>query len=388
MRLQLTQRLLLLGVLLIGPAHGVRADEAGTTVTSDNMLYTDTDNVDVFSSEAAVHHNFDAEGTMLEGSAIIDVVSAASVDVLSHATTGFHEVRVEGNVSGAYALGDSTPGLRYRFSVEPDYESQGVGGSWSQRLGSPDSVLSASYFLSLDTVGRHGTPFGVWSETLRTHTFDLSFTQNLDSKTILRGAYTLTAQNGYLEKPYRYVPLFTQQGLQSAADDGVDLNLKTFSNYRIGTRPAEEVPDTRLRHALGLRAMRYLDGIPAALRLDYRFYFDNWQQRAHTVELAVDSPLSDAFRASLYGRAYLQSDAYFWRKVYVVDDTTKVPTYRSADRQLSDYWTGTVGGRLDLTLGDFRFDGQVNLAYTHFNDFLYLTSRWALIAQLGIRWTP
>jgi hypothetical protein len=41
----------------------------------------------------------------------------------------------------------------------------------------------------------------VFSESLTTHTTGLSLTQVLGRRTVVRGAYTLTVQRGYMEKP-------------------------------------------------------------------------------------------------------------------------------------------------------------------------------------------
>jgi hypothetical protein len=72
----------------------------------------------------------------------------------------------------------------------------------------------------------------------------------------------------------------------------------------------------------------------------------------------------------------------------VVHSELDIPRYRSVDRQLSRYWTGTLGTRADLVFDKLQVFAQADVAYSHFSDFLYLTHRWVLITQLGLEWTP
>lgn len=376
-----------LAIVLLLLVRAARAED-DWNVNSDTMLYTDTNNVNVVSSQLGINRALDDSGGSAQASGLVDVVTAASVDVLSHATTRFTEVRVEGDMAVSHAFGDSLPGVRYRGSVEPDYLSQGAGASWQQRLGTPDSTLAASYFFSADSVGRHGTPYDVWSRRLRSHTLDLSFSQTLGPDTVMRGVYTLTNQHGYMAKPYRYVPLFTASGLAQAQSDGVSLGLDTFNAYRLSARPAEQVPELRMRHAFDLLLMQYLGFVDASLRLEYRFYVDSWQQKAHTVDLSIKKPISEWLRINLFGRGYTQGDSYFWQRVYVVDSSQDIPRFRSVDRQLSSYWTLTGGAGMDLTFDNWQIFARVDVAQTRFNDFLFLAHRTALVADLGLVWIP
>jgi len=379
---------LCLAWLLPSPAT-VRADDDGRWLLgADSFFYSDSDNVLVWTSQALAKRQLDRDGSEVSARAVVDVVSAASVDVVSHATTGFDEVRLEGNLAAALRFGELLPALHYRVSREPDYESHGFGGGLSARLGSADSVGSVDYTVTLDTVGRTDTPRALFSEHLQSHAAEVGLSQNLDQRTVLRGAYTMTLQQGYLEKPYRFVPIFARADVLQAQSDGVELGLHSFERYYSVGRPAESVPDSRLRHALGLRLLRYLDSIDGSLRLDYRFYIDDWLLQAHTLEAALQQPLGEDLELAVFVRGYGQSGASFWERVYVVDDAETLPRHRTLDRKLSPYGSLTTGARMELRLGPL--DGYLDLRAmaTHFFDYLLLSDRIALISQLGVSWTP
>jgi len=347
---------------------------------TDVMFYDDTDNVTVFSPQVSVHRTIDEDGGEVFMRGAVDVYTSASIDVVAHASRGFDEVRYEGTIGASHAIGDVTPSISYRVSDEPDYSSHGGVIGAEARLGTPDSVLSASYGLTWDRVGRVDTPFDVFSENLWTHSGDVSFTQVLDSQTLLRSVYTLTVQNGYMEKPYRYVPLF-------AAPVQDTLDVEEVNRLRLDARPPEQVPDLRVRNALGLRLMRHIEGISGSLRGDYRFYVDTWEVMAHTAEIALQFPVVEALTLEMHTRVHYQSSASFWERAYVVSDATTLPKWRTGDKQLSEQLIVSGGARLELALPlDFKIYARADAVYTDFLDHLYIDDRFGILSQMGVRW--
>ncbi|MDH5490827.1 MAG: DUF3570 domain-containing protein [Myxococcales bacterium] len=356
----------------------------------DGFAYSDTDNVQILAPQTAVRYALDSEGGEFGVRYMADIVSAASVDVLSHATTRFEEVRHEGAVWASKAFGDHLPSLAYRLSREPDYLSHDLRAGWQSRVGGADSTLSGGVGLTLDTITRSGTPPEAFEESLQTYSLELGLTQNLSSRALLRGVATFTLQRGYLEKPYRYVALFDAAGLDRAQAEGVALDLDTFDRYRLALRPPEQVPDSRARGALALRFMYSLESIGAALRLDYQLYLDDWGVLANTLAPSLRQKLGAGFRMDLGLRLYHQRAASFWRRVYVVRDVAEIPRLRSADRELSRYLTvsatlrlawGSEGGSAD----PLEAYVEVGVMQSFFPDFLFLDQRTALTTLLGGR---
>ena len=221
---------------LVCALHGVAAaqDQPGR-VGVDMLYYVDDNAVWVASPQVSASYALDPDGGSVNARVTVDAISAASVDVVTQATPGFDEVRYEGDLSVAKSFGLVTPSLGYRFSREPDYESHGARLGVVSRLGTPDSVLALNYGVTHDFVRRSGTSRSVFEETLWSHALELSFTQTLNPRTVLRGAFSLTAQNGYMEKPYRHVAIFL--------DDPGGLNRQNFDLHRSSVRPMEEVPE-------------------------------------------------------------------------------------------------------------------------------------------------
>ena len=343
-------------------------------------------NVSVVSPQVGARHAIDEDGGEVSARVVLDAITAASVDVVSNATYRFSELREEVNVAGSKSFGDFLPSLSYRFSNEPDYVSHGFTAGLSKDLAGGDSTISGGYSLVLDTVGRTGTPSSVFSESLQSHSTEIGLTQVLTPNTLVRAVYTLTFQDGYMEKPYRSVPIFDAVALQQLKDNNVQLNLDNFDLHRLPFKPTEEVPDTRLRHAAALRGLHFSDSIDASLRLDYRLYGDSWGLFAHTVETAMVKNLGKSLRINPWARLHYQSGADFWRRQYAVNDVNAVPSLRTTDKSLSPYWQGTLGARLEYFWGGWQAYVQSAGMYTSFLDHLYITSRFALISQAGLRW--
>lgn len=385
MRLQLAV-LGLAAIAWFAFGNDARAEQGEPQVTSDMLVYVDSDNVSVVSPQVGVRHPIDEDGGEVSARFVLDAISAASVDVVSNATYRFSEIRTEINLGASKEYRGYLPSLSYRLSNEPDYVSHGATAGVSKDLAGGDATLSAAYSLVLDTVGRTGTPTEVFSESLQSHTGEVSLTQVLDAKTLVRAVYSLTHQRGYMEKPYRSVPIFDASVLQLLDDNGVALGLDNFDTHRLAFKPAEEVPDTRTRHAAALRALRFVDAIDGSLRLDYRLYGDSWGMFGHTVEAALVKSLPWNLRLDSWARLHYQQGADFWQRTYSVDNAMALPSLRTTDKSLSPYLQGTGGIRLERVWGNWKTYFQIAGMYTSFRDHLYIDSRFAIISQGGLRW--
>ncbi len=96
--------------------------------------YTDTTNVHVLSPAINAAVVSPTGGWNVGGSYLLDIVTAASPDLVSTASRRFREQRHAASVGGGYKVGTSTVGLNGNVSSEPDYLSRTVGGSFATEL--------------------------------------------------------------------------------------------------------------------------------------------------------------------------------------------------------------------------------------------------------------
>lgn len=388
MQLKRAARWAVLGLALGAVSYAAADDGAGQWILAfDALGSTDTDSVVVVTPQLSLRRTLDEDGSEVRARVGVDVVSAASVDVVAQATRGFFETREELSLGGTYGSGGVKSSLDYRFSIEPDYVSNGARVGLTANLRSPDTVLALGYGATFDIVGVHSTPFSVWSRELWSHHADVSLTQTLGQNTLLRAIYSLTVQHGYLEKPYRYVPLFTAAGIERARADGVELGLDNFDAYRLPERVPEYLPNLRIGHALGLRLVQHFAPLGASLRLDVQGYLDSWGLAALMAQPTITFELSDAFSLAVFGRYYLQSAVSFWQRTYVVSSEAAVPAWRTLNRELSPYSISTGGARIEWREEPVMVYLDVSLAYASFSDFLFLDHRTNLMALVGLRWT-
>lgn len=385
MRLQLTAATCVGFACLASPA--VARAESPWQIALDTLVYTDTDNVQVISPQLGVSRELDDDGGEASVRVVVDAISAASVDVVSQASTRFSEVRTEADLSLSKRVSEVLAAVSYRGSSEPDYVSHSGYLSLQRRIRSADTTGRIGYGLTLDTVGMSGTPSSVFSESLTTHTADIGITQVLGRRTLARLVYTLTVVDGYMEKPYRFVPMFDSMALADAAASGITIDADNVDDYRLPAKPAESVPDSRVRHSVAARLMRYLPSFDASLRVDYRLYTDSWGVTAHTIEPGFDKQFTSRIRGAWRARLYTQSAASFWQREYATE-VGMLPEWRTLDRELSPLTSVSTAARVEMALGDFTGYLEGMVMYTQFHDYLFLDDRLAVVGQLGLRWTP
>ncbi len=151
----------------------------------------------------------------------------------------------------------------------------------------------------------------------------------------------------------------------------------------------EQVPDSRVRHALGVGLRRaFGGGFFGAGSL--RFYLDSWGIASHTEELEVQRAFfGSRLVIGLGARVHGQGRASFHRYRYEAA-AGKLPHLRSADKMLSSGWSLLAGPRVEAALGpfgaieDLRATAKVELYQQRFFEFAPLAERWSAIVSFGI----
>lgn len=354
----------------------------GTTETS---VYTDSDNIDVVTPAIAITVESPTRGFSVGGQYIVDVVTAASADIIASASPPFQEVRHAASLQGAYERGSFGGGAQASMSVEPDYLSLSAGAFGALHINDKNHTVALGYSFGHDWGGRVGTPFNVFQRAFDRHTLNASLSSVLSPSTITTVVFDSILERGDQGKPYRYVPMF-DEGVAAEIPEGASVGL--VSALRLHTRPLEELPLSRDRFALtGRIAYRKSR---RTLRAEERLYIDTWGLKASTTDLRYMFDIGRFVTAWPHVRGHIQSGADFWRRAYEVsrsgDGTPKIPEIRTGDRELGPLWTLTGGGGVSVKLSHrFRVDLQVDGIFTRYLDALYISRRQGLFTALSVQ---
>ena len=347
--------------------------------------YTDSDAVTVFTPAASATVEDPLGGVSVSGGYLVDIVSAASVDIVSTASPNWHEVRQAADLRVQYKPGNVGLSAKTALSYEPDYLSLSGGVNALFDLSDKNLTLSLGYAYGRDTAGRTGTPFSVYSLALQRHALDASLAAVLDRSTLFTVTANCLLENGRQEKPYRYLPLF---GGSTFVPRGAGVAL--VNELRLPGSVSEAVPDTRQRVALSGRLAHRAKA--STLLLDQRLYADSWALLAATADLRWVVDASSRLYLWPHLRTHVQTGVSFWRRAYVAqlgDASLAVPAYRTGNRELSPLWSQTFGGGARYNLGGLEPEAwaltlELEGTYTAYRDALYIRDRWAAFGALQL----
>lgn len=348
--------LTLSAVMLCADVAFAQAEAPGTgKAQAKGSVYVDDDNTQIVTALADAQVALPSDMS-LGAHALVDVISSASVDVVSAASSKkhFEEVRIEfGARAGVFITPEVDLGVAYTRSQENDWLSNSPSANVGWDLFKRNTRLTLGYGFSHNAVGRSGDPS--FAQRLHIHTVQAGLNQLIDKKTILSLTYWLQHADGWQSSPYRYVS--TRNGLYGFL---------------------ETHPDQRVRHALAISGLRYLTkGV--GLEASYRFYGDDWGVLGHTASAGVRFDFLDHWDARIRARGYYQTAAGFWQESY-----DQPMQYMSADRELSTFWDAGGGIKLGYHYGAFAVDVKVDGIYYEFVDFAPLASRVAVVSDVGL----
>jgi hypothetical protein len=363
------------------PASPAPHSDTVVKAKSELAVYSDTDAVTVFTPglEASVENPI--EGWTAGGSYLADIVSAASVDIVSTASTHWVETRHAATLSGGYKPGTVGFAAAGSVSREPDYVSLTGGGILSLELADKTANPSLGYSYSHDTAGRKTTPFSVFSQQLVRHSINGAIELILDPLTLLTFGADVILERGDQTKPYRFLPLFT---MADAPNVPRGASVDQVNRARLPGRVPEWTPRSRNRLALNGRIAQRLSG--STLILTERVYLDDWGLKASTTDLRFVFDASRRVFLWTHIRGHFQTGVSFWQRAYGVpvnaqNDPTAYPQYRTGDREMSPISAGTFGGGVRWNIGpashqtEWSLVWQADLMTTVFNDALFIQNR-------------
>lgn len=362
-------------------AAGVRWD-----TSAEVSGYYDSDHVFVVTPAVGASARVPDAGWSANGSYLVDIVSAASVDIVSAASPRWTELRHAATLAAEYKPGVLGGSAHGSVSTEPDYVSLAVGAAGTYDFARRNVTLSVGYTYEHDTAGRIGTPFSIYALRLNRHLLRASAEIIMDRATTLTPAVEAVLESGNQEKPYRWLPLF-ERGVASSVPVGASVD--EVNRLRLPGRVSEHVPDNRQRFAASARLAHRFDD--STLVLWDRAYLDSWGLLASTTDLRWVFELSRRWSIWPHARFHDQSAVSFWRRAYVGSVSSGrvvVPEYRSGDRELSPLWSATLGPGVQWDIGgdeprSTTLSLEIEGTYTSFRNALYIDHRWAGFAVAG-----
>lgn len=277
----------------------------------------------------------------LSGTYYVDAVSNASIDVVTTASP-YKETRKETGVGLDYVVRDATITVSATDSDEPDYSAKSVSLDVAQETFGGMTTVALGYSRGWDKVGQRGTPGFFDRATHWRYRFGL--TQVLTPRWLAAANLEVVSDDGFLGNPYRAARVF-------------------------GAAVPERNPRTRTSRAVVLRAVGDI-GSRAALRAQYRYFWDTWDIRSHTVEVGHSRYFGERWLGDAYLRYYTQDRALFYS-----DNATAETLYVSRNRQLATYKSYGLGVKAAYTAKrvpgkyEIRVNGAVERARFDFDDF-------------------
>jgi hypothetical protein len=365
------------------------AQDSGTSgkltvrASTDVAAYADSDHVFVLTPSLSALIAKPTAGWSVRGQYLVDVVSAASVDIVSTASQNWKEVRHAGVVDASYKPGAFGVDAHAALSVEPDYVSWTAGANASHDVLDQNVTLLLGLSHGHDVAGRTGTAFSVFSRKLDRENLKAGVTWVLDAATLATFVFDGGFEHGDPSKPYRYVPLFAP-GVPVSLGASID----QVNALRVSARPLEQLPLQRDRFSVTAGLMHRFDA--STLRAEERLYADTWAMLASTTDARFLFDWGKLLELGPHLRVHAQSAVSFWQRAYVLRPGYDVPALRTGDRELGPLVGATLGMTFRIRLGpaddrdQWRLGLDINVAQTHYLDDLYLTQRVSAYSALSL----
>ncbi len=342
--------------------------------------YLDTDAVEVATPSISISAEHPTNGWGLGAFFLVDVVTAASADIVATASPRWTEIRYVPGVSAHNLFGELDVAVNATVSVEPDYLAIGSGLGLTTNFRQKMVTPTLRYDFGYDISGRAGTPYSVFSEKIHRHGITGGASLVLNKHSIIAPSFTAVLEWGDTSKPYRYLPTFAP-GTTVVKGETID----SVNRKRLPARISDQVPVKRQRYALaGLYARRYSK---VTLRITERLYFDSWGVKSTTTDFLLPWDINRHVRVWPHLRLYAQTGASFWRRAYFVEATPEglnLPLLRTGDRELGPMVAGTAGAAARFEFGtsttgrSFGLTIKADAVYARFLNHLYTRGRFGV----------
>ncbi len=330
-------------------------------IDSRSSMYQDTDRTNIVTSNVAAR-GAPSDHFGVEARYLVDVITSASVDVISAATGAFHETRHEAQGGANYHDDSRKLAASYIYSTENDWRSHTANVAFQQDIVRHDVTVKVAGTVVTNDVGRAKDPN--FHRRLTVAGGTTGFTFALGRNDLLDVGYALSYLDGYQASPYRFVSFRGSSGSPFLLNE------------------PETDPTHRMRHAVTVRWNHHMF-TDTALRSHVRGYTDDWGVASVTAgtEYVVGF---GSIETALFVRGYAQKRADFYASEYA-----QPMRYMTSDRELASFVDGFGGGRLGWrrtrmgVFEDVHLEGKVTGFAFRFFDFPKLRERTGVIGEVA-----
>lgn len=228
------------------------------------------------------------------------------------------DTRTEVTVATRYYFDRGQAGISYTNSDEDDYESDAfsVDGAFNSADGM--RTYSAALSVSSDDIDptQGEFPTNTESDDKDITSGYLGVSQIISKNALVRFGLGYTYREGFLTDPYKF---------------------------------RDRRPDERKEWVFSAGLRRFFDEQDAALRVDYRYFDDDWDVVSHTLDVAWVQNIGQDIQFTPFVRYYTQDEAEFFSNIA---DTGK--RYYADDYRLSAFGAFSYGANVTRDIENWR----------------------------------
>jgi len=283
-----------------------------------------------------------AENYSVSANYYVDMVSSASIDVLTTASP-YEETRKQGSLAVDALNGKTQYTVSFTNSDENDYTANTASFDVSQALFGELTTLSMGFSRGWDEVRKRGD--AEFDEPVDRRSYRVGLSQIVTPKLMLGLAYETITDEGFLNNPYRSV-----RYLDSENPAGFAFQPEVY-------------PSTRTSNAVAFSAQYFLP-YRAAVSGEYRWFTDTWGIDAYNVRLGYTHPIGERWVLEGGYRWYDQSAADFYSDLFPRRDAQN---FLARDKELSTFTSQMLSVGASYEFGASRWSfvkrSTVNLFY-------------------------
>ena len=207
------------------------------------------------------------------------------------------------------------------YSTENDYDAIYGGVGIEYELPNKTTTVSGGFSVSFDEIEPEQLA-GVTridSDDKENYSLFGAISQVINKYTVIQSTLGVSIFDGFLSDPYKQA-------------------------WVAGSVLPDNRPSDRTQYTWATRLRRYSELLGAALHVDYRFYYDDWDVRSHTLDLGLHKVTEAGWAFDSSIRYYSQTQADFYEPFY---RSVRSDGEYSSDYRLSPY--GSIAFRLGLS---------------------------------------